>query len=121
MKQNEIADSTRLVVYCWMPRRKKALPALPHSIDSLLGPVEVHIVENLDNGKCLGRFLTNVRLIELEKQQTHKQMWQTLYHEWVHVVLWDSGCQLKLKDEEYVCDVIAMWRVRELIEAFENN
>lgn len=100
-----------------MPR-KKALPALPKSIDSLMGPVEVRLVENLDNGKCLGRFLSSERVIEIEQTCNKTQQWHTFFHEQLHLILWDTGGQLSKKAEEHVADAYATWRTRELLKAF---
>ena len=101
-----------------MPR-KKALPGLPLSIDSYLGPVDVRLVDSVEKGTCLGRFLTSERLIELDRNQSLVQLWHTLFHEEWHLILWDTGGQLSKKAEEHSADVYATWRVREMLRVFK--
>ena len=33
--------------------------------------------------------------------------WMTLYHEWLHVILWDHGVELDEDREERVCNALA--------------
>jgi hypothetical protein len=96
-----------------------ALPPIPASIPSVLGPVPVTHVENLrdKNGvACFGIWNPDTRSVRLDSDMALTTAWSTYWHEWLHITLWDSGVELKSKLAERLCDTVATARVREMLD-----
>ena len=106
-----------------MAAKARVLPPLPGSIPTQLGPVRVIIVKKLHykrDGKkhqLFGRYRPIPRVIEISARATPVMQWQTLHHEWVHVVLGDAGLHNVFPEEqqEVICDLIATARVAEML------
>ena len=64
-----------------------------------------------------GRYRAIPRVIEISRQASPVMQWQTLFHEWTHVVLGDAGLHnLFTEDQqEIICDLIATARVVEFL------
>lgn len=98
-------------------QKRKALPALPASVPSQLGPVPVTLVPDLkavDGEECLGIFDYEERTIRIRSGMPRAVQWQTLHHEIVHMCLSDAGVSLPAATEETLCDVIGSYRVMEM-------
>ena len=101
------------------------LPKLPAFVPSQLGPVPVIRHRKLkDKGPnkaayLFGRYSLSQREIHINEQSTHVMQWQTLFHEWAHMVMVDAGLHNALTNEqqETLCDAFATARVVELREA----
>lgn len=104
--------------------RSTRAPRLPSSIWSPLGPVPVHLVERIrplseeapKDIDDFGNFDPKRRVIEVLDSLTPWQKWQTLRHEWCHMVLFDAGLHNLYNDErqEVLCDVIGTALAAEL-------
>lgn len=84
------------------------------SVHSVLGPVAVIYVDEVlsDQGKpleALGHISFERRLIQIKNGLHPTQEAHTLRHEWVHLVLWDSGASNLLSERktEVLCDALA--------------
>lgn len=84
------------------------LPPLPKFVWSPLGLVEVIEIEGLADSKTgealCGQWENGSRVIRLRQGLQAVAAWQTLWHEWAHVVLHDAGTSLTEKQEESVCN-----------------
>ena len=90
------------------------MPKRPTSLPSTLGPVEVRYVDKIinDNGKvenAMGFVSFKDRVIQILNNMNQIAESHTLRHEWVHLVLWDSGADnlLTEKQAEVICDALA--------------
>jgi hypothetical protein len=95
-----------------------ALPPIPESIDTAMGPVSVVMVENLttkEGDYALGLWWPENRCIKLCAGLSLVTAWATLEHERVHQILWDAGTALVPAIEERVCDAIATARVAAML------
>lgn len=100
-------------------------PALPKVVDSSGGPVRVRLVKrprDYDDPKhrprktpCWGTYSASRRLIEIDCRAPRAFQWLTLFHEWTHAALMDSGVAeiLRSRKHEAVCESIATARMRE--------
>lgn len=97
-------------------------PPLPKIVRCMGGDVPVaqvgrkKIQEWADKGEELfGYYHEKDRYICILKSMPAEQRWRVFYHEWVHVVLEDSGLANGLAPEleEALCDAIASARMRE--------
>ena len=103
---------------------KQVLPPLPDAVATQLGPVPVVVVPKLavkKDGKkyaLFGRYRAISRVIEISAKSAPIMQWQTLFHEWVHVVLGDAGLHNTFTEEqqETIADVIATARAAELLD-----
>jgi Zn-dependent peptidase ImmA (M78 family) len=84
------------------------------TVRSALGPVEVSYVDDVvsDAGKsldALGHVSFVRRQIQIRNGMHATQEAHTLRHEWVHLVLWDSGAGNLFSEQktEVICDAIA--------------
>jgi hypothetical protein len=91
--------------------RKRDRPA---TVPTALGPAEVRYVDEVrsESGKvldALGYVHYGTRTIQIKTGLHPAQEAHTLRHEWMHLVLWDSGAinHLSRKRQELVCDVVA--------------
>jgi hypothetical protein len=94
------------------------LPPLPKTIPSQLGPVRVKLVKRVGKkGKLMGRYSMEKRVIEVCSRASRRMQWQTLYHEWMHMVLMDVGLHnvLGLEQQEVLCDTVGTARVAEML------
>ncbi len=96
----------------------RPFPALPSSIETMVGRVTVHVVPDLhadDGDKVWGVWYWGARLIEIEAHATIEAQWQALEHERCHVALDASGLSYTLTSAqaEAVCDAIGTQRMRE--------
>ena len=85
------------------------------TLQSVLGPVEVAYVDEIvaDGGKVLADTLGHVsflrRRIQIKNGLHPTQEAHTLRHEWVHLVLFDSGAYnlFTERNTEVLCDALA--------------
>ncbi|HET8771059.1 MAG TPA: hypothetical protein VFM71_08745 [Gemmatimonadaceae bacterium] len=94
-------------------------PALPDTIAAPAGPVTVLTALHLTDGgaAAYGLYDEATRVISVDGSLAPRFRWHTLYHEWAHVALMDSGVG-NLFDErtiETLCDAFATAR---LVERF---
>jgi hypothetical protein len=93
--------------------------SLPRSVWSALGPVRVAMVKNLRTKKkkkpLMGLWRPMDRTIYIRTDMHPKATLATLFHEWIHVVLWDAGVSLSKDDEERVCDALSSGLVADLL------
>lgn len=97
----------------------RALPPIPDSVPSILGPVPCALVQDLRDKKdnaCFGIWRADVRDVRLEREAHRVRQWQTYWHEWMHIVLTDAGVELSEAQAEVVCDAVANARVREMLD-----
>jgi len=94
-------------------------PALPGSVWSALGPVRVVVVKDLKTKKkkrkLMGLWSPIERTIYLRADMHPRAMLATLAHEWCHVVMWDAGVGLTVKQEERVADAISTGIIADLM------
>lgn len=107
------------------PRRMK-FPRLPKVVQAAGGPVKVVLVKrprDHDDAKhrprktpCWGTYSASRRLIEIDEAVDRQFQWHTLWHEWTHVALMDSGVAeiLDTREEEAICEALATARMREM-------
>lgn len=89
--------------------------AIPRSVPSLLGPVEV--IQSAETDRSLskedarGTFSLYDRTIRVSRKMPEVAQQQTLGHEVCHVVLEDSGLSHMVdpKLEEALCDAFGVW------------
>lgn len=103
----------------------ESLPPIPATIGSQLGPVSIVLQDSLmneDGRVLLGGFMPANRTIYLSsKIKDRLVLWQIIYHEDCHVVLWDTGLRNFFngpggeKMADALCDAFATARVAELV------
>jgi hypothetical protein len=96
---------------------EREYPPLPLVLDGLGGPVQVVVgprPEGTDK-QCIGEFSSSERRIWILETLSPLVQWTTLFHETVHVAIYDTGLQniLSGKKQEAICDALATARVRE--------
>lgn len=81
---------------------------LPKAVHTPLGPLPIDELPVEHRGEYLGRFLPTERVIEMHPDLVPATMWQTFWHEVVHVGISDAGVQHHLSKEhiEAVCDAL---------------
>jgi hypothetical protein len=95
-----------------------ALPAIPATVHSQLGPVRIEWCDELkafDGDNALGLWCPEERCIRLKRGLHPITAWATLKHEWIHVVVWDAGVGLTSEVEERVADAISAALVAEML------
>lgn len=96
-------------------------PRIPKSLRSQLGPVAVEIVHKLkvNDELVFGHFSGWNRLIRINDGPDPVMRLQSLYHEWMHMVLFDAGLHnVFTKDQqEMLCDVVGTARAVEVLGA----
>jgi hypothetical protein len=100
-------------------RTKKALPPIPATIPSVLGDVPVTCVvdlRNLRDEACFGIWRSAQRDVRLEVNMSSITAWQTYWHEWAHILLWDASIDVSEELAERLCDALATARVREMLD-----
>lgn len=103
-----------------MPRKAaKRYPPLPKSIEAPSGPISIEFSDVLD-GKVdtestMGQYDYLRRLISIRRKMPRRQQWHTLFHEYVHLWLHDSGITNGLNEdlEEAIADAISTGLMRE--------
>jgi hypothetical protein len=100
--------------------RARALPPLPKSVHSVLGPVPVLLKRHPKSStgtRCIGVFEHRTRTIIIDTDQSHVARWQTLIHEEIELALWDNGVSyfVRGRRKEAVCDAIATARVAAML------
>lgn len=97
----------------------KRLPRLPRAVDGLLGPIPVvRMPQCVNEGiDCNGLWDPNTRTITVVSGLALEKAWHVLYHEQTHADLDESGVILSRKQEEAVCDGIALARLAALRRA----
>lgn len=88
---------------------------IPAQVWSQLGPIEVRLVKvpNVDGKEDLdayGRWDGGKRDIEVGEACVSSQM-QTLFHEMIHIALWDAGAHNAFTDDakEVICDAVGTY------------
>lgn len=105
------------------PMRDVKLDPIPRLIPSQLGPVPVFLKKKIKRGKdgrfVFGKYNTATREIHISRQLSHLMQWQTLFHEWAHMVMCDAGLHnlLTSDQQEVICDAFGTARIAELREA----
>jgi hypothetical protein len=101
---------------------ERALPPIPASVVSQLGPVPIVWKDSLADGQgnmMMGGFQFIERRIYLSTEVRDQPIvaWQTLLHEECHVALWDSGLQnaIPLMLAQQLCDAFASFQVAEML------
>jgi hypothetical protein len=86
---------------------------LPKSLYSALGPVPIGrapkplTLDGEPNDKAIGQYSYITRRITLRDDLDGDTLWAVLFHEWVHVILTDAGCQgMSEEHVEFVCDAL---------------
>lgn len=105
-----------------MQQRKP--PKLPSQLWSPLGPVRVQLVDRIkplakdapDDVNDFGQYDPNTRTISICKSLHPWAQWQTLHHEWVHMVFFDAGYHNAFEPNqiEGICDLIGTARAAEM-------
>lgn len=96
---------------------KRKAPKLPKALWSPLGPVPIRLVRRIDRkGRAFGRFNGKTRRIEILRRLPPWVQWQTLRHEWLHMVLFDAGLHNAFSGEqmEVLCDALGTALAAEL-------
>lgn len=90
-------------------------PKLPTSITALGGTVTVKVRKPWPDPEAFGCFHRDRREIEIDGTRSLELQWSTLFHEWVHTALDDSGLAhlFSEQQQEALCDAIAAARMRE--------
>lgn len=101
-----------------VPRWVK-LPVLPESFHTQLGDVPVAVVDEIAPSKedesVMGIWRPETREVQVKDGMHGATMWQTYWHERVHVALFDAGVKLTQDQEEGVCDAVASHIVCDMI------
>ena len=104
-----------------MPKR---FPPIPKVVRCPGGDVPVSVVSEQEmkeyadpNETLFGYFHDTERYIKIVDTLSRRARWNTLYHEWCHAVLRDSGLTHSMtsdgKQEEAICDAVAAARMAE--------
>lgn len=99
---------------------QKRLPKIPKTLPSLLGSVPVTLVKELKDKKgkeVLGMARWGERDVRVVETMPLVTQWYVYWHEWGHMVLFDAGVLLSEEKVEQICDVFALARVREMLDA----
>jgi hypothetical protein len=93
-------------------------PALPTTVEAPGGTITVILKPTLrhpDGTECWGMFDLANRTIEIATAAPKRHQWRTLYHEWCHAALDDSGISQGMTEamQETLCECIATARMRE--------
>jgi hypothetical protein len=86
---------------------------------SVAGPIPITLVAGLRDKKnegCFGIWRATERDVRLEAAMAPTTAWLTYWHEWAHVVFWESGIQLEKDVEERIVNALALARVREMLD-----
>jgi hypothetical protein len=88
-------------------------PPCPTALPSILGPVVVELVDQVDDDNCCGSFHHDSRTIRVRRTMPPMVVRHTLYHEQMHLILNDAGISQTLtkKTEEAICDAYATYMV----------
>lgn len=104
-----------------MSKRDVTMPPLPAFLHSQAGPVPVDVRRNVkyDGTVVFGRFSSWERKVYVNETPHEFMQHQTLYHEWMHMVLFDAGLNnIFTKDQqELLCDIVGTARAVEIREA----
>lgn len=101
------------------------LPEIPASVFTPIGQVPVELVPDLkdqDGDECLGTWNYGERKLRLRPGQSPAALWQTLFHEKVHMWLSDSGVSTFLTDkqEEAICDCLSSALLAEMLNDLQS-
>jgi len=101
----------------------KRIPPIPKTVHTSMGEVKVEQVKKVDKEDSLGEYNIDLRVIRVKKGLEKIQKHQTVWHEWVHVVLTDAGVAdvLEHSQEEAVCNAIATALVNGLLAKVNNT
>lgn len=91
---------------------------IPTHVPSLMGPLEVHQDPTMEERKLLGEACMRERKIRIQPSMHPLTAWQTLFHEMIHVVLFDAGVKLAHDKEEAVCDAMGTFLAEALRGGF---
>jgi hypothetical protein len=87
----------------------RTFPPVPATVHSILGPIAVRLVDGSPDPKdadCLGLWEPAARTITLRRDVAPEVLWQTLWHERMHAILWHASVRLSRAKEEDVCDAL---------------
>lgn len=100
----------------------KRYPPLPKQIEAPSGTIQIVLADDLDgkNPKpddvdTMGQYDQLARLISIRRKMSRRQQWHTLFHEFTHLWLGESGLTNGLSHEleEAVCDAVSTGLMRE--------
>lgn len=97
------------------------LPRIPQGFYSALGEIPVSIdAEMEEKENKLGEADFSARRIRLAEAETPQAQWQVLWHELVHVALWDGGIQQSLTHDqmESVCDTLGTYLTAAMLNGY---
>jgi Zn-dependent peptidase ImmA (M78 family) len=105
------------------PRKPaKRYPPIPTQVDAPSGIIQIEMRDDLDGKDAkpddpdtMGQYDPLNRTIALRRKMPRRQQWHTLFHEYVHLWLNESGISNGLNGEfeEAVCDAISTGMMRE--------
>jgi Zn-dependent peptidase ImmA (M78 family) len=82
------------------------------------GPIRVRQLQrvHVERKPCWGSWSPSTRTISIERGAPREYQLHTLYHEWAHAVLHDSGLEELLSEagQEALCQALATARMAEL-------
>ena len=103
-------------------RPAKRYPALPKEIDAPSGRISIEMSDDLDgkdakpeDADTMGQYDPLARIISIRRKMPRRQQWYTLFHEFVHLWLDESGLSngLNIDLEEAICNAVATGMMRE--------
>lgn len=105
-------------------KRKTArrYPPIPTQIDAPSGVIQIILADNLDgknprpeDADTMGQYDPLAREIAIRRKMSRRQQWHTLFHEFVHLWLGESGITNGLNNdlEEAICDAVSTGMMRE--------
>jgi hypothetical protein len=82
--------------------------SLPESVPSALGPVPVSVVDSIHEDGRRGEFNEEQRTLSVRADLCESMQWQTLFHEFTHIALFDGAAHelLTEKQTEAVCNAV---------------
>ena len=97
-------------------KRPSALPPIPVTMPSLLGPVPVERVDSIPGDPdALADVRFMRRVVRIRTDLSLAGAWHAYYHEACHLWLYDSHASLGGDEEERTCDVWGTARVADLL------
>lgn len=100
----------------------KRYPPIPTQIDAPSGVIQIVVSDDLDgknarpeDADTMGQYDPLARLISIRRKMPRRQQWHTLFHEFTHLWLHESGLTNGLANdlEEALCDAISTGMMRE--------
>lgn len=111
------------------PTRKakgRRFSPIPTQIDAPSGIIQIVLSDDLDgqdpkpeDTDTMGQYDYLTRIISIRRKMPRRQQWFTLFHEFAHLWLHESGLsnQMNEQSEEAVCDCVATGMMRYIFGA----